>query len=83
MLKSSPIFKMNGAHLVGKKDVWKKQKLSTFEVWMLWTCKNIFDLCQVLIMQTLQLMENIPKKLMIIQTIMLPLWSFKHIKMQF
>jgi hypothetical protein len=28
-------------------------------------------------------MENIPKIIMIIQTIMLPLWFFKHIKMQF
>ncbi len=44
---------------------------------------NIFYLCQVLIMQTLQLIENIPTKLMTIQTIMFPLWSFKHIKMQF
>jgi hypothetical protein len=32
----------------------KKKGLYTFEVWMLWTCKYIFDLCQ-----TLQLMKNI------------------------
>ncbi len=27
MLKSSPIFKRNGAHLVEKKDVWKKRTI--------------------------------------------------------
>jgi hypothetical protein len=27
-------------------------------------------------------MKNIPKKVITIQTIMFPLWSFKHIKMQ-
>jgi hypothetical protein len=32
MLKSSPIFKRHGAHLVEKKDVGKKQGLSIFEV---------------------------------------------------
>jgi hypothetical protein len=32
MLKSSPIFKKNGAHLVEKKDVKKKQGSSTLEV---------------------------------------------------
>jgi hypothetical protein len=31
MLKSFSILKKNGAHLVGKKDVKKKQRLSTFE----------------------------------------------------
>jgi hypothetical protein len=35
MLKSSPIFKRNGAHLVEKKDVWEKQRLSILEVSML------------------------------------------------
>jgi hypothetical protein len=62
MLKFSPIFKMNGAYLVGKKDV-KKKRLSILKVWVLQTCKNIFDLCQALSMSTLQLMENIPKTL--------------------
>jgi hypothetical protein len=33
-----------------KKNVWKKQGFSTLNVWVLWTCKNIFDLCQVLTM---------------------------------
>jgi len=33
MLKSSPIFKRNGADLVEKKNVWKKQGLFTFKVW--------------------------------------------------
>jgi hypothetical protein len=32
MLKSLSIFKRNGAHLVGKKDVSKKQGLSTLKV---------------------------------------------------
>jgi hypothetical protein len=81
MLKSSPIFKRNGAHLVEKKDIWKKQGLSTLEVWVFWTYKNIFDLCTALSMYTLQLMENNPKKFMTIQTIMLPSWFFKHTKM--
>jgi hypothetical protein len=27
------------------------------------------------------IMKNIPKKFMTIQTIMIPLWSFKHMKM--
>ncbi len=34
-------------------------------------------------MLALQLMENIQKAFMKIQTIMFFLWSFKHIKMQF
>jgi hypothetical protein len=42
MLKLSPIFKKNGAHLVETKDIWKKQGMSTLEIWMFWTCKNIF-----------------------------------------
>ncbi len=66
-----------------KKDVWKKQGLSILKVWVFWICKNIFDLCQTLSIWTLQLMENIPKTFMTIQTIMIPLWSFKHTKMQF
>jgi hypothetical protein len=37
---------MNGAHLVEEKDVWEKQELSIIEVWVFWTTKNIFDLCQ-------------------------------------
>ncbi len=32
MLKSFPIFKRNGAHLVEKKNVWKKQGLSILRV---------------------------------------------------
>jgi hypothetical protein len=32
MLKSFPIFKRNGAHLIEKKDVSKKHGLSTLEV---------------------------------------------------
>jgi hypothetical protein len=32
MLKSFSIFKMNGAHLVGKMTLKKKQGVSTFEV---------------------------------------------------
>jgi hypothetical protein len=72
-----PIFKRNSTHLVEKKDVWKKQGLSTLEVWMFWTCNFFFDLCQALSMYTLQLMEKIPNFFMTIQTIMLPLWSFK------
>jgi len=82
MLKSSPIFKRNDAHLVEKKDVWKKQGLSTIEVWMLWTYKNIFDLSSFEHVNLL-LMEHISKKNMTIQTIMFPLWSSKHTKMQF
>jgi len=42
MLKSSPIFKKNDAHLVEKKDVWKKEGLSILKVWVLWTCKKHF-----------------------------------------
>jgi hypothetical protein len=29
--------------------------LSILEVWMLWTCKHIFELCQALSMYTLQI----------------------------
>jgi hypothetical protein len=58
MLKSSWIFKRNGAYLVEKKMFEKKQRFSTLEVWVLWTCKTIFYLCQAL--KKLQLMENIP-----------------------
>jgi hypothetical protein len=35
MLKSSPIKKMNGAHLVLKKRCLKKKGMSTLEVWVL------------------------------------------------
>jgi hypothetical protein len=41
-VKIPPIFKRNGAHLVFKKNVWKKQELSIFKVWVFWTCINIF-----------------------------------------
>jgi hypothetical protein len=34
-------------------------------------------------MKILQLMENISKTIMTIQTIMFPLWFFKHTKMLF
>jgi hypothetical protein len=43
-------FKNNGAHLVEKKDIWKKQRLSIFKVWVFSAYKNIFYLCQALSM---------------------------------
>jgi hypothetical protein len=68
MLKSSPIFKRNGAHLIEKR-MFEKNKdcpLSKFEC---------FEHAK-----TLQVMKTIPKTFMTIQNIMLHLWSFKHTK---
>jgi hypothetical protein len=45
--------------------------------------QNKLIFVKALNMQTLQLMKNIPKTFMTIQTIMFPLWFFKHTKMQF
>jgi hypothetical protein len=48
----------------------KGYPLSQFECFE--HAKNIFDFCQALNMSILQLIENIPKNFMTIQTIMLP-----------
>jgi hypothetical protein len=73
MLKSSSIFRRNGAHLV-KKMMFKKNKdypFSRFECFE--HAKTFFYLCKTLSMYILQLIKNIPKTFMTIQTIMLHL----------
>jgi hypothetical protein len=42
-------------------------------------CKRLFDLCQILSIETLQVMEPIPKKLLTIQIIVLP-YDFSKIQ---
>jgi hypothetical protein len=62
MLKSSSIFKRTNAHFVKKKDVWKKQKLSTFEVWVVWRQKKHFWFVSSFEHVNFAINENIPKK---------------------
>jgi abortive infection bacteriophage resistance protein len=80
MVKSSPIFKRKGAHLVEKK-MFQKNKDCSLSIWVLWTCKDIFDMCQAFEHVNFAINEKIQKTFMIIQTIMFPLWYFKHTKM--
>jgi hypothetical protein len=70
MLKYSPIFKRNGAHLVEKKDFWNIY----IDLFLKFECFEhvIFAINR-----------KYCKKIMTIQNIMLHLWSFKHAKMQF
>jgi hypothetical protein len=75
---------MNGAHLITKKDVWKKTLFIVVlnnknDSW------NIIYLHQVLKIETLQIMEPKREKNLTIQFIMLHLWfckiknyNFKH-----
>ncbi len=65
----------------GKKNVWKKKdcSLSKFECFE--QAKNIFDLSQAFGRVSFAINGKYFQKNMTIQTIMLPLWSFKHIKM--
>jgi hypothetical protein len=66
MLKSSSIFRQNGAHLV-KKRMFEKNFKNTFSRFECFEhAIYIFYLCQTLSMYTLQLMENIPKIIMTI-----------------
>jgi hypothetical protein len=50
------------------------EKIRTIHSWGLsaFNMDFFFDLCEILSMKTLQLMENIPKTFMTIQTIMFP-----------
>jgi hypothetical protein len=83
MLKSSLIFKRNGAHLIEKKT-FKKNKdcpLSRFECFE--HAKTFFNYAKFWACKKITINGKYSKKIMTIQTIMLLLWSFKHIKMQF
>jgi len=84
MLKLSAISNKNGVHLVENKDIWKKQKMSTFKIWMFWTCKNIFlfvsSFEHVKFAINGKYSQKIYEK---IQIIMFSLWFLKHTKMQF
>jgi hypothetical protein len=82
-VKISPIFRKIGAHFVEKNDVWKKQILSTIEVWMLWTCKNIYLFMLSFEHVKFSINGKCSKKIMTLQIIMFHLWSFKHTKIQF
>jgi hypothetical protein len=48
---------------------------------VLWTCKNIFYFVSSFEHVNFAINGKSSKKVMTIQTIMLPLWSFKHTKM--
>jgi len=54
------------------KNNWPKKWLSTLEFWMFYHFWNIINLHQLLSIETLQLMEPIPKKIKIIQIIVFP-----------
>jgi len=75
MFSESIIFKV-------KRTFEKNRDCSFFIFECFQHAKDIFDLCQSLSIQILQLMENIPKTFMTIQIIMFSLWFFKHIKKQ-
>jgi len=83
MLKKFPISKRNGAHFPEKKDINFLKKLSTIKVLRASNMQFFFDLCQALTILTLQLIENILKNIMTIQSIMLHLRYFKHTKIKF
>jgi hypothetical protein len=53
---------MNGAHLTQKKAL-KKIKIVHYKILVILNMQNILDLYQILNIQTLQVMELIPKKL--------------------
>jgi hypothetical protein len=80
MLKSFPIFKGNGAHLMENKCL-KKTRIIHF--WGLSALNLQKHFLFVSRFEHVNLMKNIPKNIMTIQTIMFPLWSFKHTKMYF
>jgi hypothetical protein len=48
MIKSSSIFKKNGAHLIEKKEVWKNKDCPLYRFKCFEHEKNIFDSCQAL-----------------------------------
>ncbi len=60
MLKILSNFQKEWCTFGRKKDVWNKQRLSTFNVWMLWTC-NFFIFVLRFEHVNFAINENIPK----------------------
>jgi hypothetical protein len=71
MLKSSPFFRRNGVHLIGKKK-FEKIRIVHFQNLSVLNMRKL-DLCQALNIYNLQLMENVPKTFMPIQITMFSL----------
>jgi hypothetical protein len=79
-------FKINGAHLMFKNDIWKKRTIYIGVLSALNMQKdswNIINLCEILTIEYLQVMEFIPKEKMEIQIIMLAWWFLKDTRVQF
>jgi hypothetical protein len=63
MLRSSPILKRNGARFIRKKYIWKRQKkihstgLNVLNIYL-----RTSDLHQIWRLETLQIMDHIPKR---------------------
>jgi hypothetical protein len=69
MLKSSPIFKRDGGHMIARKDV-EKNKDCPFLGFECFDMQKHFLFLSSFEHVTLQLMKNIPNFFMTIQTIM-------------
>jgi hypothetical protein len=83
MLIYFPSFKRNGAHLVEKKDVWKKIKIVHFQGLSALNMQKHFWFVSNFEHVNFAIKGTYSKKNYDIPNYYVHLWSFKHTKMQF